>query len=687
MNSRIHRAAVLLATVVVAGTAAWFAGRLGIEQDNQSMQSAAARNDAVYQTFQREFDSEYELMVVVSRSDLNTGEGMRRLQEEADWLRGLDGVREVYLPPSAAAGHGLVSSDGLTIGLLVVLQSDQPRRDRSSLLEIVENEAPERFEGTVDAVGLPLLKAAVATRIARDQRVVTPLSGVAMMVMLALLFRRMAGVILPMLIVVLSLLTTLGLYAACGLELNSITSLLPPVVIVLSVSVAVHLLDAWIHAVDSGERGETAIRSAIRSVWKPCVFTAAMTAAGLLSLVLSPIPAVKLFGSFAAIGVCLSVLYAFTLLPIALRWTPERPDRGGNDWMKGLLQRTADLPVRHPLTILLTAAVVTVVAASAATRIRNNTDLIYFFKPHDPVFIAHDRVSRSLGSVRSLDLLVQRTDGAPFELIRDLSDLQALTKEIERIPGVVGTSSIVDLAAGQPLPAGVPHPMLRRFVGEEGRLLRMEVLLGDIGSARASEICDRIAGIAAVTPGPAWQVAPTGAYYEVVRDSNKLVSTLVRSFAITFAIVLLSTCLLFRSPAVLIPAFIPNILPIIWGAGLMGVLGIDLSTATTMVAAVVIGLAVDDTIHYLHHFQTYRHLPVSEATRSTTRRIGRALVVSSIVLVGGFWMGALGSFIPTNTFALMTGAMMASALLCDLLVLPAYLNLIHAKPHPARKPL
>jgi predicted RND superfamily exporter protein len=94
------------------------------------------------------------------------------------------------------------------------------------------------------------------------------------------------------------------------------------------------------------------------------------------------------------------------------------------------------------------------------------------------------------------------------------------------------------------------------------------------------------------------------------------------------------------------------------------------------VAAVVIGLAVDDTIHYLHHFQTFKSLPIQEATKQTTRRIGHALTASSIVLVGGFWTGAFGSFIPTNTFALLTGCTMISALFCDLLVLPAYLNIV-----------
>ncbi len=686
MNPSLQRTAKLAATTLVALVAAWFVRGLGIEQDNLSMQSDEARKDQVYETFQRVFDSDYELMVVVTRDDLGSEAGRRELQENADWLRSLNGVREVHLPDPSQPKPGLVSEDGRTAGILLVLRSDQPRNERSQLLDTLLADAPKEIEGEVHVVGLPLLKASVASHIARDQKVVTPLSGVAMMIMLGLLFRRVAGVLLPMVIVGLSLLTTLGLYAACDLELNSITSLLPPVVIVLSVSVSVHLFDAWLHAVDSGKRGDDAIRSAIKSVWKPCVFTAAMTAVGLLSLVLSPIPAVRLFGLFAAIGVSLSVIFAFDILPIALRWTPERPTSAQSTWMARFLKGMAEWPVRHPIPVLLLACVVTIASGRAAAGIRNNTDLIHFFKQHDPTFVDHDAVNRSLGSVRSLDLLIRRQDGSPINLMAALPDLTDMVNQMEDLPDVAGTSSIVDVAKPMSLVTESTGSMADRLIADEGRLARIQIHLDDVGSDRVRELCDQIVEIAHNALGDDWVATPTGAYYQVVRDSNKLVATLIKSFGITLAVVLVSTCLLFRSPAVLIPAFIPNMLPIIWGAGLMGLLGIDLSTATTMVAAVVIGLAVDDTIHYLHHFQTYRHLPVGEATRSTTCRIGRALVVSSIVLVGGFWMGAFGSFIPTNTFALLTGCMMASALFCDLLVLPAWLNLIHAKPHP-RKPL
>jgi predicted RND superfamily exporter protein len=132
---------------------------------------------------------------------------------------------------------------------------------------------------------------------------------------------------------------------------------------------------------------------------------------------------------------------------------------------------------------------------------------------------------------------------------------------------------------------------------------------------------------------------------------------------------------LFRSPRLTFIALVPNLMPIAWTGGLMGTFGIDLSIGTAMIASAVIGLIVDDTIHYMTHYtRIYRGDP-TEAIRHTTAEIGPALFLNNAVLVLGFWVGCFGSFKPTIYFSLLSGVTIVSALLCDLLVTPACLNL------------
>jgi predicted RND superfamily exporter protein len=139
--------------------------------------------------------------------------------------------------------------------------------------------------------------------------------------------------------------------------------------------------------------------------------------------------------------------------------------------------------------------------------------------------------------------------------------------------------------------------------------------------------------------------------------------------------VLLTILVLLRSLWLTLLAMIPNVVPIVWTVGLMGYCGIDLSTGTAMIGAVVIGLAVDDTIHYMVHYRRVYRGDVGLAVMTTTTDIGRALMIASLVLAAGFWVGCFGSFKPTVYFSLLVGVTLCGALACDLLVLPACLLL------------
>jgi predicted RND superfamily exporter protein len=189
----------------------------------------------------------------------------------------------------------------------------------------------------------------------------------------------------------------------------------------------------------------------------------------------------------------------------------------------------------------------------------------------------------------------------------------------------------------------------------------------------------RIEQLAKRELGNDYELRPTGDFYQVVVDSNRLVSNVVQSFCLSLSMVLMAIYVLFRSFKLLAMALIPNLVPLAWTGGLMGYLHIDLSTGTAMIAAVVIGLTVDSTIHYLARFQREYQGDSKEAVTITTTATGRALSISALVLFLGFSVGGLSSFLPTIYFSLLTGVTMLGALVCDLLILPASLILFGTK--------
>jgi len=170
-----------------------------------------------------------------------------------------------------------------------------------------------------------------------------------------------------------------------------------------------------------------------------------------------------------------------------------------------------------------------------------------------------------------------------------------------------------------------------------------------------------------------------GALYHVIRDSDHLVEQQVKSFGGAIVLVVLSIGVLFRSVRFTVLAMIPNVMPIVWTGGLMGYVGIELSTGTAMIASAVLGLVVDDTIHYLSRYRRVYDGDVVAAIHVTTRTVGAPVTVAAVSLVLGFWVGAFGSFRPTIYFSLLTGLTMITGVLCDLLLLPATLVLLKKK--------
>jgi hypothetical protein len=370
-----------------------------------------------------------------------------------------------------------------------------------------------------------------------------------------------------------------------------------------------------------------------------------------------------------------------------------------------LLQGMAKLSIARPRMILLVAVLLAAVGVIGISRIRNNTDLVRFFKTSAPLYRDTMFIDRNLAGVNSLEFMLSRKDGKPLTSLEDLSRMEAFKEMTLQQKYVSGTYSVVDMVeqihraeTGRkgPLPPysqeeldhyfGLMHlagdkGLLKRFVKEDFTKARISTHVHAIGTSTAEPLVREILNEGKKIFGEAYSLVPTGGFYQVVQDSTKLVLSQVKSFSLSLVMVILAILVLFRSFKLTLVALIPNLIPIVWTGGLMGYLGIDLSAGTAMIASVVIGLAVDDTIHYLVCYRREYCIDSVQAVKQTTTGIGRALSITSFVLVLGFWVGSFGSFKPTIYFSLLTGITMLGAWICDLLVLPACLILID----PTRK--
>jgi predicted RND superfamily exporter protein len=734
--------ALLLVTLLFARAAL----EVGVERGTESMQADDPVQRETYAAFTKRFGSDDLLLMSVTHPRLLHGDGLMLLDALSRRIESLPGVARVRSlthldeivpgaggatptplvprplsrtslpePIEAALDRNpqwtdlLVSEDRRTAGITIEVETSSTDPDLSlRLIDTLRGmmREPAYAESELHLTGIAAQKHDVARFIERDQILLLPLSGLVLATALAFVFRRKSGVLLPMLVTAATLVWTLGLYALTGHELNIITSLLPPVIMVLAITTSMHLYQRWIVLARHIEPGPELIHRVVWSLLGPCCLAGITTAIGLASLGVSDIPAVRQFGLFAAAGILVSLLLNFTIMPIGLSFLRPRPKRhvGSGDRTGRLLSSFAAISLRRPLLVLGLTAMVAITGVAGMRQVRNNTDLVRFLSTDSELYRDTIYIDDHLTGSNSLELMLERRDGAPLTALEDVRRIAALQEGLLELDEITAGLSFVDLirqlhraeqeASELRLPidsddllycfdlieAADAQDDVARLITPEFTAARVSIRLHAIGTSQAQRVLERIDGIARATLGPDYLLQPAGSFYQLTLDSNRLVYSQLRSFMLALALVLLVMGLVFRSTKLLLAATIPNLLPIVSTAGLMGWLGIDLSTATTMIASVAIGIAVDDTIHYVARFRAEQRHGNIRAIRRTTLGTGRVLVMTSTVLALGFWVGAFSSFRPTVYFSLLTGVTILLALASDLLVLPACLHLLRPRP-------
>jgi len=718
------------------------AAQIGVERNNESLNTRDASQTAIYDRFKATFGSDEDLLLAVTHTNLLGAEGLALLDALTARIAGIDGVRRVFslsnaqqIVPGESGGElapvvasplddpglagrvqaaldrnpdltGLfVSADRRTAGLLIEIEDRQGDLDyRAAIIDALRGIIAEpRAEGvSLHLTGIAVQKNDVSAYIERDQRRLIPLAVAVLALVLAGFFRSALGVLLPLGVMGVTTVWTLGAYGLAGFQLNAITGLLPPVLMVLSLAVSVHLIQGWLDAPGAPGDRVARILGVMRRLLFPCFFCSLTTALGFSSLVTSSMPAVKQFGVFAALGVVLAFAVGMTLVPVGLSFLSppaSAPTSRQHRLIRRLLAASDRAAIQHPGRVLAVFSALSVASLAGLLLVHNNTDLVRFLKSDAPLHRDTLFIDANLTGANTLEFVVARSDGTPLTSLDAVRRMATFEQRVLGREHVTGVSSILpvlrqlqraesggeelalpanerDTAYAFDLLEAAPEPdRIRKLIAPDFTSARFNVRIRAVGTAIAAPLADAILADAGRVFGEDYTVSATGAFHHVAQDSNRLVTAQVRSFGLALGMVVVSIGVLFRSVRLTFIALIPNLMPIAWTGGLMGAFGIDLSIGTAMIASAVIGLIVDDTIHYMTHYtRVYRGDP-AEAIRRTTAEKGPALLVNNLVLALGFWVGCFGSFKPTIYFSLLSGVTILSALLCDLLVTPACLNL------------
>ncbi len=579
------------------------------------------------------------------------------------------------------------------------------------LVDVQDDESPERFYMT----GLSHLKVKGLALMRRDLAVLTPVSLALMIAVLFVSFRTRRGVVLPLLCVLAGVIWTMGLMGWIGEPISLGTLVLPSLLIVIGSSYATHVVARYYLELEAPTSSEHPVYRALRQAGLPVFISGLATLIGFSALLLNSIPAVRALGLYAVIGITFLFLLAMALVPALIMVLPERHYRwttaaGATDGLGRALSRLAQIDIRHRRVIFVVAGGLVALSVVALPRIRADTNFLAYFPADSPIRFAHTAISARVAG--ALPFYVVVGTGLPQSMLemRALRELRELQRYLESLPGVSRTVAFTDyldlLDAGLRAGADIVVDEQGRKVepgdvksfwddpsrlGEVLTLVRQNpetfrsVVTPDFGQANvlvrtrfetSSEIADVVRHIREwAEQHPGMPAEPTGSVILLSGTTDDVVWGQVKSVSMALAVIFVVMSLLFLSVKIGLIAMLPNIVPVMFFFGILGWSNIMLNIGTSVIAAIALGIAVDNTIHYMVRFNRELHVSYDErrSLSAALSTVGRPIVYTSVALTLGFLVMRLSDFVPIRDFGVLSAATMLAALVTNVMLLPALL--------------
>jgi hypothetical protein len=503
-----------------------------------------------------------------------------------------------------------------------------------------------------------------------------------------------------------------GALALAGQALNLITIVLGPMLICIGSVYGVHVLARY--DVLAGELGDAprAATECIADTILPVMISGVTTIIGFAALLVAPQPAIGEFASYSILGVSAMSLVSVTGVPALLACLPlpasaREPAHSLPARVSLWLGRTIDrflaavaaFATEQPMPILVAWTLLTLAGVALIPRIVVDTDYLSFFDARSDVRRDFDAASaRLVGAVPIYLTLTGPGEGA-FREPANLEALERLQHRVDAVPGVSATLSVVDLLAilhraverddpaFETLPTTrkevadllflIPKNKLRRFANTNHSRVNLLVRTAVTGSAEVAALRTRLAGAIAAAALPAELTATiTGNTIVFTQASDGIAGNQLTSMALTAVTILILVWASFRSLRVGLVAMAPNVVPVLLFFGLLGAGLADLSLPTSLIGSVALGIAIDDTSHYIVNYRRLRDAGLASADAAATclREIGTPIVTTSLMLTAGYLVLTLSGFATLRQFGWLSALTIQICLWGDLLMLPALLT-------------
>lgn len=588
--------------------------------------------------------------------------------------------------------NGLLVSEDRKAGIFFLFLKEVPPSEQKDLHEWVIPEV-EKILGEESFFqfayfGTPRVHYELMHSVKEDERFFVPAATFLFILMLSFLFRSVFCVVLPLGIVSVALGILMGFMGYHQIAITMLTALLPPLILVVGVANIIHILVCYSQKRSQGKKDP--VYETFVEMWSPCFWTTFTTMIGFGSLVVSQIIPIREFGLLTAVGCLMCFLFSMSSIllffPFLEKIAPPRASV-----FSGFIERIVRVVLNYPKLVCSLFLFITGLSIYGMTFIQVESNFIRYFNAKSSIYRDAHYIQERLGSVGNLEILVTPRKNVP--LARQLKALEEMSHDLKATKHYRGSLSILDplsslsfwLYGQQGLPESEADilTLVESFLSGSKNMGMEQLYLRDFEQFRftyrlpllSSKECTRFVQELKTTLNQKYQayfiVEATGATEAYLAIADQIVEQQVLNFSIAFVFITIALTCIFQSLKTALFAMIPNIFPILFTFGIMGFAGIELNTSTIMVASVAMGMAVDDTIHFICRLKKefLRNPDYRTAITQTLQKAGPAMISTSLILSVGFSIVCFGSFVPTQHFGFLVVITIISALFADLFFL------------------
>jgi len=608
------------------------------------------------------------------------------------------------LRDSPRVGDLLLSKTGPRVAVLVELTSD-PSRSVESIPAIADDvlarlEAADLGDGTLHSAGFAAVMSEILDQSYINLRSIFPLTALLLLVAVWFMFHRLWPALLSLGVSGLGVLWTFGFAVQIEPRIDVMMTAMPAVVLIVGFSDVVHLCSAYLLELGHGRTKEEAILESARDVGRACIWTSATTLVGFMSLTMIPTPIFQRMGPVLGFGVAIALLLAMTLCPVLFSYLPEpKPLReGATSVVQGTIDRILDalrhLSVNRWRLVLAGGAALVAATLWGSFQLNIETDMLERLTDDNPAVVSAAWFDEHFASTQTLDLFVDAPEpGGALDpaLLAGVAEVQARTAAM---PGVESAFSLVDVLrevhevmTGEPsLPTTraeiAQYMLLLELGGAEGleqivdfdrQTLRVALRADTDGFRGVADIGLAAEAMAPDLIGEEAAFEATGLPFLIGDWLDDIFAGQRRGLGLSALLIAIMMVIALRSVPAGLASMLPNVLPLLCLGGYVGFAWAQVDSDTFIIAIIAIGIGVDDTIHFLVRFrvESLRTDSRDEAIRRTFDFAGRAIVMTTVILVVGFAPFAMSDYLTTQMIGTLLPMCLIVALLADLLLVPA----------------